>query len=410
MAVETKSRSVSNTYSFFRPGYASYSFSYNVAQVYLKTLKSEVRHGDRVTPLPYEHSSFHLVDARQNSGIKGFESLTGGLNHTSFSGVDYCPYIMNGGYDAPDTYVSYPLKYQDKLKVAMLKNLGSGTFDYGVSIAEMLQTASFIGETGRRIMDITGDIMRADVKRLSKRLRFSRPVKRRIARRQDTWKHTADGAADLWLESRYALRPLLIDVENARDSIGAIGPGLSTEPDVSIGKKMYEPFMGSTSTGDMDISWKGRATHRMQCSFRIKDMWEMAKTQLGFNLTHIAWEKTKLSFMVDWIVNIGDWLTSLHVFSNTSFLHGSQSVKIEGEVTFTGRNEASFNGQAYDKSSWTYAVKCYRRWVLTSWTLPMPTLQDPFEDISEAWKKGADVISLLWRPLSTSSARKSLRV
>jgi hypothetical protein len=114
----------------------------------------------------------------------------------------------------------------------------------------------------------------------------------------------------LWLEGRYGWRPLVYDMKDINKAINNLNEG----------RKRYRDSVGSTTTK----TWKQINTINavygvLTCTTTYTDTFgirgsivaDIEPPRIQFNPITTAWELMKLSFVVDWVLNIGQFLESL---------------------------------------------------------------------------------------------------
>jgi hypothetical protein len=112
---------------------------------------------------------------------------------------------------------------------------------------------------------------------------------------------------NLWLEGRYGWRTLRHDVEDFVEYLSSVNEGRSRFRaskgfDISGSSNDYvESTASGLVLGDsIDISWTG--------SVRGTVVADIDVPELTFNPLTTAWEVTRLSFVVDWLLNVGQAL------------------------------------------------------------------------------------------------------
>jgi hypothetical protein len=141
---------------------------------------------------------------------------------------------------------------------------------------------------------------------------------------------------NLWLEGRYGWRTLRYDVEDFVEYLGEVNEGrkrfrASRGFDISGSESGYvESTASGLVLGDStDFSWTGSARGTVIADIDVPE--------LAFNPLTTAWEVARLSFVVDWLLNVGQALEA------TSFLLLSQrheqavGYKIEFDLAFQRR-------------------------------------------------------------------------
>lgn len=173
-----------------------------------------------------------------------------------------------------------------------------------------------------------------------------------------------------WLELRYGWGPLTYSIY---DSLDQLGRKLSIEPlivQARAGSGVVETHKSfavpATYTGYQRLESSGRVRNELQCRFIPPNMLDL-HDWTSLSPATIAWELTTLSFMWDWVVNVGDllslWENYLHF--RATFVDGYETITVRDDITYDAnyvfQKQISYwpNGQPIDT---TY----YRRVTQTS--------------------------------------------
>lgn len=121
---------------------------------------------------------------------------------------------------------------------------------------------------------------------------------------------------DMYLSIRYGLRPLVYDMMNINAAILRLGG----TPRNFI-RKRVEDVTANVRT--IVVPW-GNITYELECSSvmstRMAGVSSVIPPAIGVNPVVTVWELTRLSFVLDWVVDVGSFLqglTSLAAYGNT---------------------------------------------------------------------------------------------
>lgn len=183
-----------------------------------------------------------------------------------------------------------------------------------VSLTEWRQTAQLVGEMLRLLK------VRSESFRKLKQLKASGKLKS---------SDYADEVSNLWLKSRYGVQPLISDIigilkafdrgtgQNVRETQRANSSSGSTQSDSEV--------FTATSSMVANISLTKTYT-KHPSSYRagvINSYTTSFRNSFGLGLADIPgflWEATRLSFVADWFVNTGDYLSALTASSRADIL------------------------------------------------------------------------------------------
>lgn len=258
----------------------------------------------------------------------------------------------------------------DQVATNAIADCKAGIHDALTDLVEIRQTAGLIGTQFNRInafamkaAKLARDIRRGRVKQW---LRGGRRGKA-----PPSW---LDTFSQLWLEYRYGWRPLIKSVE---DMIAALQSKLkkgdivrgsgSVTVDLSDAKvTVTTPTAWTTRTEDYVIS--GSRTYRGKAYAEINT----SQAVFQFDPLVTAWESIPYSFIVDWALQVGNWLQAITPFSGAILLGSQVSVKDSytrvqkfDEVYNDSQHQGAFHGLTT-----TVEVESYLRFPHGAGTLP----------------------------------------
>lgn len=145
--------------------------------------------------------------------------------------------------------------------------------------------------------------------------------------------------ADRWLQYQYGLRPLIQDIHGAAEELAR---------KVTEGSYMFNTVTDSqTRTGTLSRPY-GDITATVTLQRKVKVRYKIsssgAKTTGALGLTNpaaIAWEVIPWSFVIDWVLPIGDFLNGLDA------LVGVSDVKVQRGYKMTSLSSYAFHKTPY---------------------------------------------------------------
>lgn len=260
--------------------------------------------------------------------------------------------------------------------IAARNKLKTTSVDLGIAFAERKQTTKLVGDTATRIAKSFTNLKRGNVRRAMQDLGISN--KKREPR--------GSNITNQWLQMQYGVKPLLSDVYGSCDSLAK-----RNRDDWRVTAKASKHV---TVERDDEGSYHSLAWHRR--SFRgTKSVFVridatpanellISLASLGvLNPLAVAWERTYLSFVVDWFLPIGNWLDSLDALVGYSVRGSSSSLLVRGEWVSKGIGlKTWYNGPnlVRQDNQWTGSVKMtyLNRQVGIASTIPnFPRFKDP---------------------------------
>jgi hypothetical protein len=137
---------------------------------------------------------------------------------------------------------------------------------------------------------------------------------------------------DLWLELQYGWKPLLSDVYGAVHHLAKRQSkfGLPfVEAKASVADDVYLTTQHTSAIGTINQArWLNRRTVETFLVYGMTNPVLAELSSLGLiNPLEIVWEVSRYSFVVDWFLPIGPWLSALTADVGYTFITGGQSLK-----------------------------------------------------------------------------------
>lgn len=238
--------------------------------------------------------------------------------------------------------------------IAKLKDkVVGGGFNAAVSIAEMGQTCRFIGDVARRVA-----VLDRSFKKLVRK-RYKVPPT-----------HVVKSLRDDWLAYQYAVMPLLQDVKSAAETLATINNRKATN------RFTVRSEVVNTDTGiNPPYAWQnGNAVTRSgeQIIAFIHDGPNALLEASGItDPASVLWEKTRLSFVADWFLPVGDFLKAV------SFWRSYEGTFVVTRKVVRSVSGFGASGTIYDVSGGTLSqtIVDIDRSVTTELAIPYPRLR-----------------------------------
>jgi len=243
----------------------------------------------------------------------------------SFSGTEEINYLNN--YIAGTSWSSDVSGMDNAVKVKALVKVADAKVNVAVALAEAAKTSDLILDTARRIHESYQAFRRGDLKSIAKHLNI-----------------TPKRLHKSWLEYKYGWLPLLMDVKGAAELFAqqhVVRPTTFTVSAKEVVTKTYSKVEAAAAYG-------GGATFPlstfMSCSREVKvKLWcELTSPHLSelqqIGLTNpalVAWELVPFSFVFDWFISVGDWLTGLTSLQGVTIRRGLYSLLDTSAVSQT---------------------------------------------------------------------------
>lgn len=205
----------------------------------------------------------------------------------------------------------------------------------------------------------------------------------------DVTKANLESFRDKWMGYQMGVRPFLFDLENACDYFNALPPELLPAVRLASGAshEYSYPFVrNSFAAGNIELQLRVKGEYFVHyvvyCRKTPSGMSQA--TALGLNRSlSVAWELTKLSWLVDYVVDIGGWLKAWYARDDVSFVMGCKSTMWKSTVEQIGSPRFTQPGCTWEKK-WSpmffVDAGMFDRELLTS--LPMPGILPNIKDLT----------------------------
>lgn len=260
--------------------------------------------------------------------------------------------------------------------------------------AERQQLVNMVNSTARRIASAYRSIRDRDIAGAFRSLGISKRPNARLNRLSP---------AKQWLEIQYGWKPLLSDVYGAVQALEA-----------SSGRTFFEvvgrakdrkrdrvtSLNGGTSVGSYRETEVGCRTY---LRYSVSDDVLLQACQVGLNNPLLlAWELLPFSFVADWFLPVGDYISALGTaFSGLSFVDGCTSTKQSRRITHAlnvATNLRAASGVRENvEVTWSRAVH-------NTTPIPLPRFKSPFST-AHALNALALLTVSTKRPLTTFDGR-----
>lgn len=263
-------------------------------------------------------------------------------------------------YNVLPAHPAVPTNDLDKI---LIKRAKGQQWNAPVFFAEALKTSNMVVARATHLALMANDLRRGDIPAFFKKMhhtvippRGKKPVERF---NREYGRNAQNAAANAWLEYSYGWVPFMNDVRAAVNTLMDV----SDRPNALIATvtaKIVRSTVDTVATDliyrnvSPDISVYGHAVVTEKQSFRAK--WKFKPLPLDLpgklgltNPMEVAWELLPFSFVADWFLPIGDYLSSLDAplrFGHVSGTYGSRSALIK-ETFATSGVVAPFSGKCY---------------------------------------------------------------
>lgn len=335
--------------------------------------------------------------ARTNAYLGNHVEIIGDLWNIPVN-VGTNPWIYNGA-EYNSGYGKWVQSYADMAKVKAMSKLKEAEFDAGVALGELKET-----------LDLLRNPFAALTAQFTKMLREKRKPKHKRKGVNQT-EGVLDILAGSWLTYRYGMIPIMSDIQSiiqlcerkvrkiegmqrksGGDEVIRSDWKIKSDLLVSVGV----PSMYLTALFEFKRTYK--TIHHCYYLRDFESAEENMMRILGLHpvqFTNFLYETTRLSFVLDWFVAVGDWLRAFTPDPRISFSGNCVSQKISTEMRATVTRIASPVGldptQPVVLPSFTAKSSFLERRVATA-EVVMPPFNPNFFTV----KRLLDSLSLVW--------------
>lgn len=257
--------------------------------------------------------------------------------------VHLCPNIVDDSYeydecfprrdfiaDMPVTMPWPTANMVNRAEVEALQKLKEQNINYAVAIAEARLSMSMIEKSLWSVFDAYRYAKKKAWRQAAKALKVEPP----------RWKTRADNVAGRWLELQYGWLPLLSDVyaayNDAREGITRYTPRISVTRTVKQPVPNFRIDMDWGLTADITHTRESVYGVKVRLDYQLNSEALATASKVGLtNPLEVAWELVPFSFVVDWGIPIGNWLSAWDADFGLSFIGGSKT--LFSRVQRTGR-------------------------------------------------------------------------
>jgi len=257
---------------------------------------------------------------------------------------------------------------RNQAKTEALLKVKSGNFNLAVSLAESRQTVSLVAMTMLNLLKAYRYVKRFKYREALNVLKIN---PRRFGNNAWRWLKKLR-PADFWLQIQFGWKPLIADLYGMIDSF--LTDWDRNPPLVSVKRTLTYDY-GVPATLQALNSWefKGAVVNGVQVKlfFRVDDPFLYKLNSLGLlNPYELIWEKIPFSFVVDWLIPVGNFLSALTSFIGVEYHAGYETLfsnaKFEARYCSLGAFDKGI------KETLTVEHKCMQRNMLIAFPSPKP--------------------------------------
>lgn len=214
-----------------------------------------------------------------------------------------------------------------------------------------------------------------------------RDVLRRVA--NTTVTRGPSVVADMWLAYSFGWKPMVYDIAAlANDIIGPDGKGKT----FALSRTRTASSLMTSSDATYKVSGGGVKGTTVKAVYRLDNpaTHQLHKSGLG-NPASVAWELLPMSFLIDYLVPIGQALSAVSGHYGLTYLHGYETRFGYGNLTITRPGYmVPYNGEEVSPATWKINTFGMQRMPTFDWPAPSLSIRSGITS-----NQGLNVLALL---------------
>jgi len=295
--------------------------------------------------------------------------------------------VSSTGYQAPSTYNTAPESFDNSTYQAgrpavvgkLLQKIKGEEWNLSTWLGELPETLHWFKNTLADVVALYRSFRKMNARQLAAVRRRRRKAWAKKASRSyfgsPAHEKAQAGLASRWLEFRYAVSPLMSDLDSMLKALYSSQSKPMWERKVAGATLKYyrKSLRYSGNPGATEI-FDHTMELRIGAYFRVNPNVQAFKRLGLLNPLATLWELLPLSFVVDWLIPIGDYIGSLDAMAGVQVLSTWESQKVVTISTMSGGkigNSTTYTVYEPNMSRNDY----YNRTNGVSLTIPLPSFQ-----------------------------------
>lgn len=289
-------------------------------------------------------------------------------------------------YNQTSGFVRVSAQLRNRARAEAMNKLINQKINLSVAAAEATKTIDWISEKIVRLLKAYQLLRQRKWSELQDHLVRHTARVQKWERGRWRWKEakTEWTPAQAWLEWWYAFMPLVYDiwggVEQLREGFREKDLLFSVERTCSAPLDPSD-FVGISGLGRLSVNGEAEESVRVKLWGSIRTNLAHANTLGLINPFVVAWELVPFSFVVDWLVPIGDWLESFSADVGVDFVAGTETARVTADVQGTHENPLAISIGSPQPGAVLPSAKAQvfamNRVLLHDWPVALPYWKNP---------------------------------
>lgn len=331
---------------------------------------------------PTSYSMLEYVDRRPFGVHTSFNANTTNLYSQYFSGYvmpttdDYWISLLSY-YPATGVTTTVPADLANRALMRARSKIQAGTVNLAQAFAERRQVSNQILQTAKTLADAFRNLRKGRFKKAARRLGIKGAVKT-----------GSRGLANQWLALQYGWLPLLTDIHGSLLALDKLDR--SDWRVTAVSKVQTEQVSNGLHTTATNFKWYSygicKAKHSVYCRIDAQPSSSAIASLASVGVVNpatLAWELLPYSFIVDWFLPIGDYISQFDALAGWEILGYSSSAFSTGTLEFRGVSTTDYDqygNSYYTRREWSGDRRFCRLVRTASATVPFPLfpkIKDP---------------------------------
>lgn len=295
------------------------------------------------------------------STIEPADAYKNGTHYTDFSVGDNNtekniePYIGKTGEYVRDLgFVPHIANLRNRATTECLLKLSESKVNLGQFMAESRESANTIASAGTNILELLNDVRRKRFSRVIRRLKDPRTLSNGLLQWRYGWRPLCADLYNMHLEHQNSIRrPLLVKAV----------------------RNLHESYPLKRYNGGYDMTGDVRIDYTCSITAMVKDGTVASANQYGLiNPASLAWELIPYSFVVDWLMPLGNYFAALTATAGLTFVGGYRGQRCQGNI-YAKYTPSGYTGVGCSVNREFF---CYDRARLGGFPAPAPYIKSPF--------------------------------
>lgn len=256
--------------------------------------------------------------------------------------------------------------------VAIRLKVGDAKVNLSVFAAEMKKAVTGLASNFNTVIGLYRAVRKGDFKRVASLIKPD-PRQKGFSSRD---------VAGRWLELNYAIMPLLNDIQGGYEYITENFEKLMT---YSVSSNLKTPvplhYIEDSSSVSMQASGFRGVRTKVHYVIDLPGLREASRVGL-INPLLVGWELVPYSFVIDWLLPVGNMLEAFTATQGTKFISGTRTrwcdIELNGTVRSQYEGYVDWPNSGLSKQQFTGKIYSISREVLYDYPMVLPYVKNPF--------------------------------